>query len=68
MPVIDTGSDRLDEIVTRHLNANIDALTKGREQIVTPRSRELLVALAGNVVLDVLAELLAEGGEDDGEA
>jgi len=50
----------LDEIVTRHLNANIDNLAKGREHIINKRSRELLIAISGNVVLDVLAELLEE--------
>jgi len=66
MATDNTDQGWLDEIVTRHLNANIDALAKGRENIVNARSRKLLAAIAGNVVLDVLAELLAEGGKDGG--
>jgi len=67
MPTNDTDQEWLDEIVTRHLNANIDALAKGREHIVNARSRELLAAVAGNVVLDVLAELVAVAGKDGGQ-
>ena len=49
--------DWLDPVVERALDKEIDRLAKGREDIVKPRSRELLAALVHNVVLNVLTEI-----------
>jgi len=65
MPANDTDQGWLDEIIARHLNVNIDQLAKGREHLVSARSRELLITLSSNVVLDVLMEL---SGSTDEEA